>query len=336
MNLVFVGHRCCDHSPSSGYDQICALFPQAGWLNGARLAAGQMSWIREPAYDHAAVTAWPVPMFHVFYGDCSGSALPAILRARFPGAIIVSTVHQPVSRLKADPAALASLYTVDAIITVSEAQAYQLAGLGLSASVHVVPHGVWTHVFSPRPGPSPARRDSVLLVGNYLRDWDGTRQVVQMLAAADVRSVVLGSAARHQLPVRNPLVEIPPRVTEADLAALYDKSAVLLLPVVEATASNALLEAMAAGCPVICPRFPTLVDEYLGDATDSYAPGRYEDAVTRALAYVRRPERRALRSHALMRRADMFDWGRLRPILAATYQNIADRIHTAGRRRMRH
>lgn len=326
LNLVFVGHRCCDHSPSSGYDQVCALFPEAGWLNGPDLASGQMSWNREPVGDPLACTAGSAPMFHVFYGDCSGSALPAVLRARFPEAIIVSTVHRPVSMLKADPAALASLSTVDAIITVSQVQARQLAGLGLGASVHVVPHGVWTHVFRPRPWPRPAHRDSVLLVGNYLRDWSGTRQIVEMLAAADVRSVVLGSAARDRLPVHSHLVQIPSRVSEIDLAALYDKSAVLLLPVVEATASNALLEAMAAGCPVICPRFPSLISEYLGDAIDSYTPGRYEDAVTCALTYVQRPECRSARSHALMKRAEMFDWDRLRPLIAATYREIADRV----------
>jgi glycosyltransferase involved in cell wall biosynthesis len=188
-----------------------------------------------------------------------------------------------------------------------------------------VPHGVWTHVFRPPSASAPAARDSVLLVGNYLRDWAGTRQIVEMLAAEDVRSVVLGSAAPDRLSVRDPLVEISPRVCEAELAALYDRSAALLLPVLEATASNALLEAMAAGCPVICPRFPSLVDEYLGDAADSYTQGRYDEAVARVLAYVLEPERRAARSRALIKRADLFDWARLRPLLAATYREIADR-----------
>jgi glycosyltransferase involved in cell wall biosynthesis len=286
-----------------------------------------MSWIREPSGTTAARSP---QVFHVFYGDCSGSALPAILRARFPRAVVVSTVHQPVSRLKDDPAALASLYSVDAIIAVSGVQACQLAEFGLTASVHVVPHGVWTHVFRPPYATVQASRDSVLLVGNYLRDWEGTRQMVGMLADAGVRSVVLGSAAPDRLSARHPLVEICPRVPEAELAALYNRSAALLLPVLDATASNALLEAMAAGCPVICPRFSALVDDYLGDATDSYPPGCHREAVARALTYVRQPERRAIRSHALMRRADKFDWARLQPLLAATYRTIADQACVPG------
>ena len=94
MDLIFVGHRCCDHSPHSGYDQVCALFPDAGWLHGPDLAAGRLTWHRQPTAPLDLRRA----IFHVFYGDCSGSSLPAVLRQRFPQSTIVSTVHQPIAR----------------------------------------------------------------------------------------------------------------------------------------------------------------------------------------------------------------------------------------------
>jgi glycosyltransferase involved in cell wall biosynthesis len=331
MSLVFVGHRCCDHSPNGGYDQVCTLFPEAGWLDGRELAAGRLTWLREPATHCGSSKAGP-EVFHVFYGDCSGSALPAILRNLFPHAVVVSTVHQPIARLMDDPAGWASLRQADGIITVSQAQANELSDVGLAASIHVVPHGVWTRVFRPALDSKDATtvRDRVLFVGNYLRDWNGTARIVEMLAAAGVRSVVLGSAAADRLPVRDSLVELSPRVSEQELAAMYNRSAALVLPVLNATASNALLEAMAAGCPVICPRLPSLVDEYLGDDADAYPPGDYRAAVARALRYVRDPSSRAARSQALMSRAEQFDWARLRPRLAAAYQEIVDRTRVLG------
>jgi glycosyltransferase involved in cell wall biosynthesis len=321
MNPVLVGHRCCDHSPSSGYDQVCTLFPQAGWLNGPDLSAGRLTWIRAPATKGDLGQQ----IFHVFYGDCSGNALPAILRDRYPHATIVSTVHQPVARLVQDPAGWASLSHVDGIICVSRLQARQLADAGITTPIHAVPHGVWRRVFRPDPTSAAPTRDRVLLVGNYLRDWDATKHIVQRLAAAGVRTVVVSSAAASRLHVRHPLIEISPRLPEADLAAQYNQSAALILPVLDATASNALLEAMAAGCPIICPDLPSLIREYLGDATDAYPPGHHDRAVERALAYIRDPGRRAARSQALMARVARFDWARLRPQLVAAYTAIAAR-----------
>lgn len=327
MDLIFVGHRCCDHSPHSGYDQVCALFPDAGWLHGPDLAAGRLTWHRQPTAPLDLRRA----IFHVFYGDCSGSSLPAILRQRFPRSTIVSTVHQPIARLKLDPAGWASLFPVDGIITVAKTQAAQLADQGLTASIHHVPHGVWTHVFRPAPQPASRPRDHVLLVGTYLRDWAGTQYIVDRLAATGIRSIVLGSAAPTRLTIRHPLVEIASRVSETDLATRYDRAAALVLPVLDATASNALLEAMSAGCPVICPNLPSLAGEYLGDDSDTYQPGRHDQAVTHALAYIRQPGRRAEKSRALMERAALFDWARLRPRLTGTYDKIIRCVGQASR-----
>ena len=318
MSLVFVGDRCGDHSPSSGYDQLCALFPRAGWLSGRSLAVGELSWIRPPA-ERLDLSQ---TLFHVLYGDCSGRALPSVLRERWPQATIVSTVHQPVSRLMGDQAALASMTVVDEIITVCQAQARVLAGLGLSAPVRVVPHGVWTAAFHAASAEEPPERDTVLLVGTYLRDWHVANQVIGRLARCGVQSVVVGPTAGAHIAIEHPLVRLLPRLPEQELARRYQTSAALLLPVVDATASNALLEAMAAGCPVVCSRVSSLVDEYLGDDSDSFEPGNPDAAVDRILRYITDPSTRTTRAHALARRAEHFDWARLQRRYALSYKQI--------------
>jgi glycosyltransferase involved in cell wall biosynthesis len=319
MEIVFVGHRCCDHSPRSGYDQVCALFPEAGWLDGRALEAGSIEWHREPRGASAGR-----PVFHVFYGDCSGKGLPALLRQRYPEAAIVSSAHQPVSRLRSNHAALAALESSDAIITVSDVQARELSTLGLPASIHAIPHGVWTTVFRPA-APSHIPRTDVLIVGSFLRDWDGARRVITELARHGVRSIALGAGAREHLRGELP-VDVRPRVTEEELAALYNRAAAVFLPFQEATASNALVEAMSAGCPVVCPRFSSLIDEYVGDGEDAFEPGRYEVAVARLLQYTRSAADRDARSQTLMMRAGQFDWARLEPRFAAVYEDVAERL----------
>lgn len=320
MDLAFVGHRCCDHSPSGGYDQVCALFPSAGWLDGRALADGRLEWHREPGAEASNTPR----LFHVFYGDCSGKPLPRLLRERFPDALIVSSAHQPVSRLQQDAQALDALRISDAILTVSALQASELRHLDLGVPVEAVPHGVWTRVFRPEAR-WPDARDHVLLVGSFLRDWDTARRIIAGLAAEGVRSVALGAGSRAHLSSGEVPVDVRPFVPEAELAAMYDRAAAVCLPFLEATASNALLEAMAAGCPVICPRLPSLVDEYLGDDLDAFGPGHPEAAVARLLHYVRHPDARAARSRVLTTRVAPLDWAHLKPRYAAVYEAVAAR-----------
>ncbi len=319
IDLVFVGHRCCDHSSSSGYDQVCALFPEAGWLDGRALEAGRLEWLREPRGPAAAARR----LFHVIYGDCSGKALPAILRRRFPEARIVSSAHQPVARLRLDLPAIDALNASDAIIAVSTVQARELGEHGLAPPIHSLPHGVWTEVFRPAVAPSAPRRASVLLVGSFLRDWEGAKQVAAMLAREGVRSIALGAGARANLAGNGSRLEVPPRVSEQELVELYDRSAALFLPLLEATASNALLESMAAGCPVVCPRLRPLVEEYLDDEADCYEAGRYDVAAARLLHYVGSPSAREAKARQLMQRAREFDWVRIKQRYAAVYEEVA-------------
>ncbi len=325
MTLVFVGHRCCDHSPSSGYDQVRTLFPDAGWLDGRSLADGSLRWEREPP-GFATMN----PLLHVLYGDCSGSALPPILRTLFPAATIVSTVHRPVSRLLQDRIARQSLDVVDGVIAVSQSQRRQLTELPLTAQIYAIAHGMWTSIFRPAPSSIPPPRDYVLLVGNYLRDWSGANRIVTLLAARGIRSIVLGSTASEMIDASNPMVQVTPRVDEAQLARFYDRAVALMLPVLDLTASNALLEAMAAGCPIICPRLPAAA-EYLPDDSDTYEQGDYHTAALRAVHYHESPAHRASRSLELVRRSEMFDWEQLRPRLQAVYRALTERTPSDAR-----
>jgi glycosyltransferase involved in cell wall biosynthesis len=90
---------------------------------------------------------------------------------------------------------------------------------------------------------------------------------------------------------------------------------------------------MTAGCPVICAQFPSLVDEYLGNRADSFPVGSIDQAVAHALRYVRDPARRAAKSHALMDRAETFDWSRLRPRYAAAYEEFLTRTEALADQR---
>ncbi len=119
-------------------------------------------------------------------------------------------------------------------------------------------------------------------------------------------------------------MEEAPRLAESDLARLYDEAAALFLPVLDATASNAVLEAISAGCPVVATSSP-LVDEYLPDGLDAFGPGDDQRAIERVMRYVEAPEARAVRSRQLIGWAEAFDWQRLRARFADVYTDASRR-----------
>lgn len=318
--LVFVGDRCCDHSASSGYDQLCAVFPDAGWLSERALAAGEERWHRLPA----SLVLPTRPLFHIIYGDFSPA--PALLRQRFPDAAIIATLHRPIARVLADKAGREVVRSADLLITVSATQVAALARAGtpVGGPVQVVPHGVRFAAFASSTYDNEGvPKDGILLVGNHLRDWDLAIRVVESLAEIGITSTVLGAqdaVARVQL---QPIARVLPRVPEATLVRLYREAGALFLPVRDATASNALLEAMAAGCPIVCPDLPSLVDEYLGDRFDTFPTGRADLAIDRLVNYVTDSRARESRSAVLMARAASLDWTRLRDRYLDIYRAAA-------------
>ena len=163
----------------------------------------------------------------------------------------------------------------------------------------------------------------VLLVGNYLRDWPATERIVELLAGRGVRCRLVGTNAPRERYEDHPTITVAPPLSEPELAAAYDASAALLMPVLEATASNALLEAMSAGCPVVCSAAPSLVDEYIGDRVDAFEQDDHERAADHLLRYVADPDARAARSERLRARARRFDWHVLAPQYAAAYAELA-------------
>jgi glycosyltransferase involved in cell wall biosynthesis len=256
-------------------------------------------------------------------GPTSTSSSPSSISS-----VIVSSIHKPIARLREDPVAVQAVAASDAIITVSAVQARELSVLRSAGSIHAIPHGVWTSVFRPVTHSDRPRTD-VLIVGSFLRDWGGARQVILTLARHGVRSIAVGAGAREHLRDEGVPVQVLPRVSETELARLYDDAAAVLLPFLDATASNALVEAMAAGCPIVCPRFPSLIEEYLGDDLDAFDPGHYDDAAARLLRYTRSPAERTARSRERMARADQFDWARLKLRYQAVYQDVAETAHIA-------
>lgn len=145
------------------------------------------------------------------------------------------------------------LRTLDAVMAVGGEQAEWLQSLVPSTRVHLVRHGVDEAFFHPAAdGPPAGPPWRVLTVGGHLRDHALFLAVAEALCGtSDIEChAVFRPPPGMVLP---PNVHLHTHISDDELAALYRRSHVCFLPFQQITASNALLEAMSSGLPVVMP-----------------------------------------------------------------------------------
>ena len=110
-------------------------------------------------------------------------------------------------------------------------------------------------------------------------------------------------------------------LTDEDLLGYYRRSSFMILSLVDLVASNAMLEAMACGVPVICPALQS-ARFYMGNVPTTYEPGNANDLADKIIwLYENRDERRKLGSE-MRDRAQMFSWFRVSSMMRKFYETI--------------
>lgn len=332
-----LARRFPHHSAYSGYWQIVQRHGGVELLDGRavprRLADAAVGHSGRLAYTPASLglelagairlLTRPRTVCHVLYGEDDfhylARAAPLVRRA---GGRLVASFHQPpVIFDLAMPADGAEriLPRLDAALVTTHEQRTHLSRWLPADRVHHVPHGVDTAFFTP--GEPPARATpTVLTVGAWQRDFELLEQVVESVAA---RFVVISSREVVSRFAGLPNVEARSGVSDDELRELYQGSDLLFLPLVQAAANNALLEAMACGLPVIVSDFPG-TREYAGPDAARYVPPFDRAAAVAELERLLGDEaaRERLGRHA-RERALQFDWARAVAALEDVYRHVA-------------
>lgn len=255
---------------------------------------------------------------------------------------LLVTLHQPPDRMELmmrDPhydRLTEGIRAADGIVVQSDSHREPFQTLFPGIPVHYIPLGVAAGHYRRRlplrrPADGPPR---ILTVGNWLRDYALWAKTVRVLherhPGIEFRVVAnpgILEEARAELGSHPARVHYLRGLTDDELMREYETCNVFYLPLTDAMANDALLEALSLGVPSVVTDLPATRD-YAGDEGMVFIPrGELDPAVAAIEDLLASPERAAaLGARARTRAETHFDW----PIMAEAYRQLYRRI--AGQR----
>ena len=138
---------------------------------------------------------------------------------------------------------------IDAAIVVSRCQLADFRRWLGHDKVVYVPHGIDTKRFCPGDDNPPRREIRLVMVGTHMRDWEASHRILDECRArrlpVQIDVVLKPELWRVFTGCSN--VRLHSGISEDELIRLYREADALLVPVVDSTANNTVLEALACG-----------------------------------------------------------------------------------------
>jgi glycosyltransferase involved in cell wall biosynthesis len=283
-------------------------------------------WLTE-SYVLSRSSRNPPDVVHLLYGD---EQLDLLLRKRhLLSCPLIATFHLPTNRVRErfENLQIHLLSGIDVAVVVATNQLEDFRKWLGADRVICIPHGINTDRFSPSNLAPQHDGVRLLTVGHHMRDWKTIGEIIEKCRnyGLAVRFDIVASEHRLSGSVRYDNVYFHKGVSEERLIQFYREADALLLPVLDATATNATLEALACGTPVISSSIggmPDYVDESCGWLFKNGDVNRIFDLINNICE---QPE--IARSHRVPARnkALGFSWARVAATMRLVYAAAARR-----------
>ncbi|WP_447599259.1 glycosyltransferase [Nitrospira sp. Nam80] len=261
---------------------------------------------------------------HYLDGEHAAQWVPRLssLPARIRPALVVS-YHQPPDVMEY-AVRKETIGRFDHVIAVAPEQMDFLHRFTSPAKVSLILHGIDTEFFHPSPKEIATDKVRCISVGHNYRDYAMIRQVATKLK--DNRRIEFHIVSPKATGLEGfPNAVLHNDVDDLGLLKLYQGADILFLPLLKATANNALLEGIACGLPVISTLLPSVKAYVPGPEAmliDTDDPSHYADAV---LALSEDIQHRRQMGRLARQRAEQLSWQNITVQYEALYAKLAGR-----------
>lgn len=270
--IYFVRFRHSHHSPHSGYSRITEYGekilnskvipvkkPLPRWLIRNRiywrLARGTPGYTREAIAAELKVAQHalkePNCIYHFLYGETNYHYAGKLNGLR--GSRIVATFHHVPSAIQRVEQIDWHLRQLSAITCVGTNQIKYFSSFLDPKKLHFIPLGIDVEYYQP-PSSSVNRDPNLCItVGENYRDFLTLRGVIELVSylRPQTRFVCVMPAKSIPKLGTHPNLEIRSGIPEEELLKLYHTASLMVMPLLDATANNGVLEGMACGLPMV-------------------------------------------------------------------------------------
>lgn len=211
-----------------------------------------------------------------------------------------------------------------AYILMSQHQKAFFINNGISEErVHVVPHGIDIAHFRPARQSVVSSPIQILSVGSYRRNFPLLTRLIEALESDRRFEFILVSRESFRESFsRYRNVRFLSGVSNEALLQIYQEASVLLITAEDATANNALLEALACGLPVVCEKVGGLTEYATKDCAIHTEPNSVKALVQALNLFAEDEQFRNRFATAARKRAESLSWERSLKKLKDIYINV--------------
>ncbi len=214
-------------------------------------------------------------IYHFLYGENS-YRYTGVFKSIRQNNHLIATYHTPPTRFQQVVKNRKSLKRLDSIVVVSTVQQNFFAEQVGHSRVSYVPHGIDTNYFKPLPTLAEEQEEfRCVCVGNHLRDYETLVEAADILnkKTNKIKIFVIASPKLQGLLSGHSNIELHSGVTDKQLLVFYQSADILLLPLLDCTANNSLLEGISCGLPVVTTDLPGVKD-YVDHSCSIFAKKR--------------------------------------------------------------